>query len=248
MSFVGIKSRVLIPETTFVDVESRVLIPETTFVGVESRVSSPETTFVDVESRIDIPSVCRVKQIDTEVKMLSRVRHGHLVSLIGYCNEFNEMLVVYEYISGGNLAKRLHKVDGKSIRTPLSWIERLKICIGAARALDYLHIGTRVKNIIIYRDVKKAKVSDLGLSKIGPIDQSYTHVSTDVKGSFGYLDLNYFMTRRLTRKFDVYSFGFLLLEILCGRPDVDPSLGDDELGTGGMGPTERKRRNIKRYN
>nr|GEW30553.1 putative serine/threonine/dual specificity protein kinase, catalytic domain-containing protein [Tanacetum cinerariifolium] len=127
--------------------------------------------------------------------MLSRVRHGHLVSLIGYCNEFNEMLVVYEYISG-------------------------------------------VKNRIIHRDVKSsnilldgnmaAKVSDLGMSKIGPVNESCTHVSTDVKGSLGYLDSNYFMTRRLTRKSDVYSFGVVLLEILCGGPAVDPSLGDDE--------------------
>ncbi|GJU20232.1 putative serine/threonine/dual specificity protein kinase, catalytic domain-containing protein [Tanacetum coccineum] len=180
--------------------------------------------------------------------MLSRVRHGHLVSLIGYCSEFNEMMVVYEYISGGDLAKRLHKVDGKSIRTPLSWVERLKICIGAARALDYLHTGTGVKNIIIHRDVKSsnilldenmaAKVSDLGLSKIGPVDQSCTHVSTNVKGTFGYLDPNYFMTGRLTRKSDVYSFGVVLLEVLCGRPAVDPSL--DERGLVGWA-----QRNIK---
>ncbi|GKD01576.1 putative serine/threonine/dual specificity protein kinase, catalytic domain-containing protein [Tanacetum coccineum] len=152
--------------------------------------------------------------------------------------EFNEMMFVYEYISRGDLAKRLHKVDGKSIKTPLSWVERLKICIGAARALDYLHTGTGVKNRIIHRDVKSsnilidenmtAKVSDLRLSKIGPVDQSCTHVSTDVKGTFGYLDPNYFMTGRLTRKSDVYSFGVVLLEVLCGRPAVDPSL--DERG------------------
>ncbi|GKA57307.1 putative serine/threonine/dual specificity protein kinase, catalytic domain-containing protein [Tanacetum coccineum] len=180
--------------------------------------------------------------------MLSRVRHGHLVSLIGYCSEFNEMMVVYEYILGGDLAKRLHKVDGKSIWTPLSWVEHLKICIRAARALDYLHTGTGVKNRIIHRDVKSsnilldenmaAKVSDLGLSKIGHVDQSCTHVSTNVKGTFGYLDPNYFMTGRLTRKSDVYSFGVVLLEVLCGRPAVDPSL--DERGLVGWA-----QRNIK---
>ncbi|GKC02444.1 putative serine/threonine/dual specificity protein kinase, catalytic domain-containing protein [Tanacetum coccineum] len=180
--------------------------------------------------------------------MLSRVRHGHLVSLIGYCSEFNEMMVVYGYISGGDLAKRLYKVDGKSIRTPLSWVECLKICIGAACALDYIYTRTGVKNRIIHRDVKSsnilldenmaAKVSDLGLSKIGPVDQSCTHVSTDVKGTFGYLDPNYFMTGRLTRKSDVYSFGVVLLEVLCGRPAVDPTL--DERGLVGWA-----KRNIK---
>ncbi|GKD04964.1 putative serine/threonine/dual specificity protein kinase, catalytic domain-containing protein, partial [Tanacetum coccineum] len=189
--------------------------------------------------RLDCISRQGASEFWTEVKMLSKVRHGNLVSLIGYCNEFDEMMVVYEYISGGDLAKRLHKVD-RSKRTPLSWVERLKICIGAARALDYLHTGTGVKQRIIHRDVKSsnilldenmaAKVSDLGVSKIGPVDQPCTHVSTDVKGSFGYFDPNYFLTRRLTRKSDVYSFGVVLLEVLCGRPAVDPSLGDDELG------------------
>ncbi|GJV75867.1 putative transferase, protein kinase RLK-Pelle-RLCK-VIIa-2 family protein [Tanacetum coccineum] len=187
-------------------------------------------------------------EFSTEVKMLSRVRHGHLVSLIGYCSEFNEMMVVYAYISGGDLAKCLHKVDGKSMRTPLSRVERLKICIGAARVLDYLHTGTGVKNRIIHRDVKSsnilldenmaAKVSDLGLSKIGHVDQSCTHVSTNVKGTFGYLDPNYFITGRLTRKSDVFSFGVVLLEVLCGRPAVDPSL--DERGLVGW-----VQRNIK---
>ncbi|GJU80554.1 putative serine/threonine/dual specificity protein kinase, catalytic domain-containing protein [Tanacetum coccineum] len=68
-----------------------------------------------------------------------------------------------------------------------------------------------------------------GVLKIGLVDQPCTHVSTDVKGPFGYFDPNYFMTRRLTKKFDVYSFGVVLLEVLCGRPAVNPSLGDDEL-------------------
>ncbi|KAL4578429.1 hypothetical protein LXL04_014552 [Taraxacum kok-saghyz] len=150
------------------------------------------------------------------------------------------MIIVYEYISGGNLGDRLHKINGQIKISPLSWVERLKICIGTARALDYLHTGTNSHHRVIHRDVKSsnillddymaAKVSDLGVSKIGHVDQPFTHVSTDVKGSFGYFDPNYFMTRRLTRKSDVYSFGVVLLEVLCGQPAVDPSLDDDELG------------------
>ncbi|GKC87777.1 putative serine/threonine/dual specificity protein kinase, catalytic domain-containing protein, partial [Tanacetum coccineum] len=207
--------------------------------GCSSFIDDGGTKTTVAIKRLDCLSRQGASEFWTEVKILSRVQHGHLVSLIGYCSEFNEMMVVYEYISGGDLAKRLHKVDGKSIRTPLSWVERLKICIGAARALDYLQTGTRVKNRIIHRDVKSsnilldenmaAKVSDLGLSKIGPVDQSCTHVCTDVKGTFGYLDPNYFMYSRLTRKSDVYSFGVVLLEVLCGRPAVDPSLNERGL-------------------
>ncbi|KAL7612135.1 hypothetical protein Lser_V15G06161 [Lactuca serriola] len=176
----------------------------------------------------------------TEIKLLSKFRHSNLVSLVGYCDEFNEMIIVYEYVSGGNLGERLHKVSEKTTNSRLSWVERVKICVGAARGLDYLHTGTNSNHRIIHRDVKssnillddnmEAKVSDLGLSKLGPLGQPFTHVSTDVKGSFGYFDPNYFMTRRLTRKSDVYSFGVVLLEVLCGRPAIDPTLGDNELG------------------
>nr|KAJ0220312.1 hypothetical protein LSAT_V11C200066400 [Lactuca sativa] len=176
----------------------------------------------------------------TEIKLLSKFRHRNLVSLIGLCDEFNEMIIVYEYVSGGNLGERVHKVCGKTTNSPLSWVERVKICVGAARGLDYLHTGTNSNHRIIHRDVKssnilldeymEAKVSDLGVSKIGPLGQPFTHVSTDVKGSFGYFDPNYFMTRRLTRKSDVYSFGVVLLEVLCGRPAIDPTLGENELG------------------
>ncbi|KAM0056102.1 putative protein kinase RLK-Pelle-CrRLK1L-1 family [Helianthus debilis subsp. tardiflorus] len=158
--------------------------------------------------RLDSRSKQGAIEFWTEIKMLSRFRHSNLVSLIGYCDEFDEMMLVYEYISGGNLAERLHKVKGSSQKSHLSWVDRLKICIGAAHALDYLHTGTGVRHRIIHRDVKSsnilldgnitAKVSDFGLSKISQMDQGCTHVSTDVKGSFG--------------------------------PAVDPSHGDNDLG------------------
>ncbi|KAK1414176.1 hypothetical protein QVD17_29917 [Tagetes erecta] len=167
--------------------------------------------------------------------MLSKLRHCHLVSLIGYCNDGQEMTLVYEYMSRGTLDDHLHKHG-----MLLTWMRRLQICLGAARGLDYLHTGTGIKHGVIHRDVKSsnillddswaAKVSDFGLSKIGPINQPSTYVSTQVKGTFGYLDPDYYATGRLTRKSDVFAFGVILFEVLSGKKAVDRSLDDEHWG------------------
>ncbi|GKB12405.1 serine-threonine/tyrosine-protein kinase catalytic domain-containing protein, partial [Tanacetum coccineum] len=155
--------------------------------------------------------------------------HCHLVSLIGYCNNGQEMILVYEYMSYGTLEDHLHKSQ-----TFLPWARRLTICIGATRGLDYLHTGTGIKHGVVHRDVKSSnillQISDFGLSKICPKNKQSTYVKTMVKGTFGYLDPDYFYTSKLTRKSDVYAFRVVLFEALYGKRAVDGSLDEEQWG------------------
>ncbi|MED6158800.1 hypothetical protein PIB30_036106 [Stylosanthes scabra] len=139
-------------------------------------------------------------EFQTEIMVLSKIRHRHLVSLIGYCDERYEMILVYEYMEKGTLRDHLYNTKLPS----LSWKQRLEICIGAARGLQYLHKGA--SGGIIHRDV-----------------------NTGVKGTFGYLDPEYFRSQQLTEKSDVYSFGVVLLEVLCARPAIEPSLPREQV-------------------
>nr|XP_043634830.1 probable receptor-like protein kinase At5g24010 isoform X2 [Erigeron canadensis] len=165
-------------------------------------------------------------EFHTEITILSKIRHRHLVSLVGYCEERSEMILVYEYMEKGPLKNHLY---GSNL-PPLSWKQRLEICIGAARGLHYLHTGS---------------AQDFGLSRSGPC-LSETHVSTGVKGSFGYLDPEYFRRQQLTDKSDVYSFGVVLFEVLCARPAVDPLLGREEVNLGEWAVQWQKKGLLKR--
>nr|GMC61454.1 probable serine/threonine-protein kinase PIX7 [Ipomoea batatas] len=157
-----------------------------------------------------------------EVHFLGQLHHPNLVKLIGYCSEDDQRLLVYEFMTRGSLENHLFR------RTiPLPWSSRIKIALGAAKGLAFLHGGTEP---VIYRDFKtsnilldseyNAKLSDFGLAKAGPQGDK-THVSTRVVGTYGYAAPEYVMTGHLTAKSDVYSFGVVLLEILTGRRSMD---------------------------
>ncbi|KAH8966149.1 hypothetical protein BDL97_03G009000 [Sphagnum fallax] len=160
-----------------------------------------------------------------EIELLSMVHHKYLVSLVGYCLDRKHLMLVYEYVSGGDLRKRLHG-DGV-FRRPLSWKQRTRIILQVAEGLDYLH--DKCHPTIIHRDVKsnnilltkklEAKVADFGLSKLRAIERGITptHITTLVKGTPGYLDPEYQESGMLTNKSDVYSFGIVVMEILTGQ-------------------------------
>ncbi|XP_016486616.2 receptor-like serine/threonine-protein kinase ALE2 isoform X5 [Nicotiana tabacum] len=163
-----------------------------------------------------------------EVEMLSRLHHRNLVKLIGICIEERSRCLVYELMPNGSVESHLHGVD-KEI-SPLDWHDRMKIALGAARGLAYLHEDSSPR--VIHRDFKSSnillehdftpKVSDFGLARAA-LDEENRHISTRVMGTFGYVAPEYAMTGHLLVKSDVYSYGVVLLELLTGRKPVDMS-------------------------
>ncbi|PKI74947.1 probable leucine-rich repeat receptor-like protein kinase At5g49770 [Punica granatum] len=163
-------------------------------------------------------------EFKNEIELLSRVHHKNLVGLVGFCFEQGEQILVYEFIPNGTVKESL---SGKSgIR--LDWIRRLRVALGAARGIQYLH--ELANPPIIHRDIKSnnillderlnAKVGDFGLCKLMGTDEK-GHVTTQVKGTMGYLDPEYYMTQQLTEKSDVYSFGVFCLELITARRPIE---------------------------
>ncbi|KAL4579090.1 hypothetical protein LXL04_015225 [Taraxacum kok-saghyz] len=164
-----------------------------------------------------------LKEWQAEVKFLGKFSHPNLVKLIGYCWEDREFLLVYEYMQKGSLENHLFKKGAE----PIPWSTRIKIAIGAAQGLAFLHTTEKT---VIYRDFKSsnilldgdfnAKLSDFGLAKLGPANGE-SHVSTGVVGTYGYAAPEYIATGHLYVKSDVYGFGVVLLEMITGLRVLD---------------------------
>ncbi|XP_066345670.1 probable serine/threonine-protein kinase PIX13 isoform X1 [Miscanthus floridulus] len=175
--------------------------------------------------KLNPESVQGLQEWQSEVNFMGRLSHPNLVRLLGYCVEDRELLLVYEYMPKGSLDNHLFRKGGSF--EPFSWNLRLRIAIGAARGLSFLHSSEKQ---VIYRDFKasnilldtnyNAKLSDFGLAKNGPTGGD-SHVTTRVMGTYGYAAPEYVATGHLYVKSDVYGFGVVLLEMLTGLRALD---------------------------
>ncbi|KAM0024576.1 putative protein kinase RLK-Pelle-CrRLK1L-1 family [Helianthus debilis subsp. tardiflorus] len=160
------------------------------------------------------------QQFLTELQILIEYKHENVIGLVGYCDEKNEKIIVYEYAPKGSLDRYLSDVS-------LRWVDRLNICIDIASALCFFHGGAGKQAKVIHRDIKtanillnddwKAKLGDFGLSLISPIIKETDYVIDHACGTRGYLDPIYHKSKFLTIESDIYSFGVVLFEILCGK-------------------------------
>ncbi|KAK3164279.1 hypothetical protein QOZ80_1AG0015170 [Eleusine coracana subsp. coracana] len=169
-----------------------------------------------------------------QVSAVSRMKHDNVLQLLGYCAEGNIRVLAYEYAPRGSLHDILHGKKGVKGAQPgpiLSWMQRVRIAVSAARGLEFLH--EKAEPRVVHRDIKSsnvllfdndvAKIGDFDVSNQAPDMAARLH-STRVLGTFGYHAPEYAMTGQLSMKSDVYSFGVVLLELLTGRKPVDHTL------------------------
>ncbi|KAL8241773.1 hypothetical protein R6Q59_012075, partial [Mikania micrantha] len=160
-------------------------------------------------------------EFTTEISLLSKCKHENIVSLLGFCDEDGEKILVYKYECNGSLDNYIKRSKD------LTWIQRLQICLGVACGLNYLHSEVGSHQRFLHRDIKssnilldenlKPKISDFGLSRVVPVNMQSTFVISNPCGTPGYIDPDYFVHGYLTQKTDVYSFGVVLWEVLSGR-------------------------------
>ncbi|KAL9240094.1 hypothetical protein vseg_014352 [Gypsophila vaccaria] len=173
-----------------------------------------------------------LKEFQAEIGVLTKVRHRHLVALLGSCVNGNERLLVYEYMPKGHLGQHLFEWQEHNY-PPLTWKQRVTIALDVGRGVEYLH--SLAQTSFIHRDLKpsnillgdnmRAKVADFGLVKNAP-DGKYS-VETRLAGTFGYLAPEYAVTGRVTTKIDVYAFGVILMELITGRKALDETMPDE---------------------
>ncbi|CAM6036618.1 unnamed protein product [Sphagnum compactum] len=200
--------------------------------GIVYKGQLPDSTMIAVKNLLNNRGQAE-KEFRVEVEAIGRVRHKNLVRLLGYCAEGAHRMLVYEYVDNGNLEQWLHGPISKT--NPLSWEARMKIVLGTAKGLAYLHEALEPK--VVHRDIKSsnilvdmqwnAKVSDFGLAKL--LGSGKSHVTTRVMGTFGYVAPEYANTGLLNERSDVYSFGVLLMEIITGRDPVDYNRAAGEI-------------------
>ncbi|KAL6351503.1 hypothetical protein AAG906_040857 [Vitis piasezkii] len=173
-------------------------------------------------------------EFKSEIAVLTKVRHRHLVALLGYCLDGNERLLVYEYMPQGTLSRHLFNWKEEGLK-PLEWMKRLSIALDVARGVEYLH-GLAHQSFI-HRDLKpsnillgddmRAKVADFGLVRLAP--EGKASIETRLAGTFGYLAPEYAVTGRVTTKVDVFSFGVILMEIISGRRALDETQPEESM-------------------